>query len=295
MTINTRRPSGAVSYPITVLDGPAGGGKTYTAIEASKSDLVDRTFYIPFSERIPNDYDEFDFEIVEHDGTVRGVLGTIDALNAETAGSPTLLIFDSGTPYWSVLAEEVQDRASARPRRGGQDTHDLWVDAAREWGSLMERFRAHNGPVIITARADPDRDGRVEAHKSLLYDADLVIDIPERGAYVIRKVDSPAYGHRGRIAADDLVLHDVWVDMGVTRDAAPREYQRGRAVSAAVGEDVSGRNWDQELEDAKGDVRLLQALGADARRSNAATDIRDAIRNALAAAQKPPTKTATAA
>lgn len=279
MTTTTRR---AIPHPLTALTGSAGGGKTFTALEASQSPLVDKTFYIPFEERIPDDYlDYFEFEIVEHDGSTRGVLGAIDRINFENADEPTLLILDSGTPYWGLLSDEVQDRAGARPRRGGNDKNDLWVDAKREWAALMERLRAHYGPVIITARADYERDGHVEAHKSLLYDADLVIEIPERGEYIIRKVDSAHYQHAGRIATNELKLADVWADMGVTRDAPRRQFRSARPSVVSSTEDLSGRNWDQELLDARGDVPLLQALGVDARRANAAADVRKAIRTAL--------------
>lgn len=212
MTLQTRKPTGKPSWPILVLAGREGAGKTWAAIEASSSNLVGRTIYVGFGEDDPDEYSLIpgaSFDIAVHDGTYAGLLETVRDAVAEPHGDkPTLIILDSGTRLWNVIGDNMQAIANRRAKgtrnaASGNYTisTDLWNVAADQWKDVMDALREHNGPVIITARLDPvtvmengqptkDKDWKVQAHKSLVFDATAVIEMRERGQYLITKVKS---------------------------------------------------------------------------------------------------------
>ena len=119
MTLKTRKPTGKPLWPILLIAGIEKSGKSYAAAAASASKLIGRTLWVPVGEDDPDELGGIDgarFEIVEHDGTYRGILSAVDAAVAELAkdDTPGLIVLDSGTRLWNLLSDEAQATANAR-------------------------------------------------------------------------------------------------------------------------------------------------------------------------------------
>lgn len=299
MTITTRRPTGKPSWPIITLAGREGTGKTWAAIQASASKLVGRTLVVTLGEDQPDEYALIpgaDFEIVEHDGTVRGLLNTIDLINAEpdTDGKPTLLILDSGSRYWQLLSDNAQNTANGKAKnanRGGDATVtvELWNEAAKNWTRLYDKLRAHRGPVILTARLEQvaimdgnrptaEKDWKIQAHKSLPYDAQVIVEMPERGEYLIRKVKSARWTLKEKTPKPDFTVDWLWHALGLgDTEVQEREFSQPVTDPEESG-DESGRDWLAELAATNNDIDAVAALGAEATKLKANREAVVAIR-----------------
>ena len=109
MTLTTRKPTGRASWPILLLAGREGAGKTFAALSASASPLVGRTLYIGIGEDDPDEYSLIpgvEFDIVVHDGTYPGILAAIKAAVDEPAGDlQTLIVVDSMSRLWTLIQD----------------------------------------------------------------------------------------------------------------------------------------------------------------------------------------------
>jgi hypothetical protein len=171
MALTTRQPTGLPSWPILLIAGVEKAGKSWACAEASSSDLIDRTLWIGVGEDDPDEYGAIPgarFEIVEHDGTYRAILGAIEAARNEPTpnGKPHLIVLDSATRLWDLLCDSAQAEANRRAARKAQQQNrrapdadvpismDLWNVAKSRWGHILDALRDHQGPVILTARLD---------------------------------------------------------------------------------------------------------------------------------------------
>ena len=170
----TRRPTGRVSWPFINIAGKDKAGKTWSALQASASDLVGKAYVIPVGE---DDFDEYgaipgaDFEIVENDGTYADIYAAlrwaIDQPRDEQ-GRPNLIIFDSGTELWDLLKDEqgiiARRRAEQKAAKGRRSaprpddevtiTSDQWNTAKERWMRVVVALRNHQGPAIMTTRLE---------------------------------------------------------------------------------------------------------------------------------------------
>lgn len=302
MTIVKRTPTGLPSWPITLVDGMPSAGKSFLGAQASSSSLLAETFWISFGEKDPDELAAIPgavFSVIEHDGTVRGVVRKIEeiaALPVPDVGV-NLIVVDSVTPFWRTIGEEV--RLAKTNRSAGDDTSDFWVDGKGDWQSLLNALRAHRGPSIITARLEEtpvfvdgrptrDRTYRVLAERNLEYDVDVVVEMPVRGEYVLRKANSAALAFGGPRAWPDFTMHALWEDMGLAGPSGPRSFT---VPVAQVGEsqDTSGRNWIAELAQ-KHSAASVAELGREAAAAKADPLTAAAIRKKMAAlTPMPPT------
>lgn len=213
MALQTRKPTGLPSWPVTLLAGREKAGKTWAALHGSTSPLVGRTLYIGIGEDDPDEYSAIpgaNFEIVLHDGTYAGIRGAVEDAVAEPPadGKPTLIILDSGTRAWNLIVDNAQAVAN-RKAKGKQDpltgdysvTPDLWNAAAAQWAGIMNPLLRHQGPVVITARLDNvmvmrngqptnEKEWKIQGHKTLPFDASAVVEMRERGHFLITGVRS---------------------------------------------------------------------------------------------------------
>lgn len=248
--LQTRKPTGLPSWPIILLGGREGAGKSWAAIEASASPLVGRTLYIGIGEDDPDEYALIpgaDFEIVEHDGTYPGILAAIRAAVAEPMGDlPTLIVLDSATRLWNLIGDNMQaianKRAKGRKNAAGEFTisPDLWNVAASQWQDVMDALREHHGPAIITARLDSvtvmengqpttQKEWKVQAHKSLVFDATAVLEMHERGHFLITKVKSARVKLEKPKTFPGFTVNTLWTDLGLSEGTAPRTHATVRA------------------------------------------------------------------
>lgn len=245
MTLQTRQPTGTPPWPILLLAGREKAGKTWAALAASASPLVGRTLYIGVGEDDPDEYALIpgaQFDIVIHDGTYPGILQAIrDAVNEPHTDNPTLLVIDSMTRLWNLIGDNMQEvanrRAKGRRNANGDYTisADLWNTAASQWADVMDTIRLHTGPVVLTARLDqvavmengqptPQKEWKVQAHKSLVFDASAIVEMRERGKYLLTGVRSVKYQLDEPRPLRAFTVDGFWGDLGLGDGAAGRTH-----------------------------------------------------------------------
>lgn len=211
MAFQGHRPTGATSWPFILVAGAPKTGKSYTVAELTGSDLIGETFWIEFGEPTANEYGNVPgarYILAEHDGTFNDVLRRVREAIAEPTrdGKPNLIVVDCVSLIWELLSAEMQDVANRR-RKADVDaetkiTNDLWNIAKARWKKLIRLLRSHNGPVVVVARLEvvavmdaagqptKEKMQKVQAHKSLPYDVDVIVQIPEYRRYQITGVRS---------------------------------------------------------------------------------------------------------
>jgi hypothetical protein len=203
MTLKTRKPTGAVPWPVVLIEGPEKSGKSWCAAEFSASDKVGQTYWIDLAEGAADEYGAVPgarYLIVEHDGSYGAVLAAVEDIKqearkaAEAGEPPVVLVVDSMTAEWEMLKDWASSRA--RDSDAGQKilrqdknadvpvSMNLWNDAAARHRRLMTQLLTFPGVVVITARGKETakvdgagkpvknaKDYSVEGHKSLAFDA----------------------------------------------------------------------------------------------------------------------------
>lgn len=248
----TRRPTGQASWPIVILAGVEGSGKTWSAVEASGMDLIDRAFFLEVGERMADEYGAVpgaDFEIVEHDGTWGNILGAVRWAASQTPadGKAHLLIVDSVTEVWTLLSDIAQHMANTRSRNKGrgnggdaQITMDLWNQAKDALADFLAACRAFPGPVILTARLDNvtvveggkptgEHVWKIRGEKNLPYQATVILQARSPRDWLLTKIAStkmqlPPNGEEK--IGPGFTIEGLFERMGVTAGAAASTYVR---------------------------------------------------------------------
>jgi len=184
-----------------------------------------------------------DFDIVLHDGTYAGIRGAVEDVVAEPRvdGKPTLIVFDSATRAWNLIVDNAQAVAN-RKARGKQDpltgdysvTPDLWNAAAAQWAGIINPLLRHQGPVVVTARIDnvmvmrngqptQEKEWKIQSHKTLPFDASAVIEMHERGHYLLTGVRSARIAlPEPRVLPSDFTLSWFWEQLGLQSGVGER-------------------------------------------------------------------------
>ncbi len=275
MTLNTRPPTGKPPWPILLIAGSEKAGKSYSAAQVSASKLIGRTLWVGVGEDDPDELGALPgarFEIVQHDGTYRGILAALTAAAAEPQdGKPNLIVLDSATRLWDLLCDEQQVEANRRAKVkaernkqpvGDQDatiTMDQWNTAKQRWAHCIEALRDHTGPSIVTARLEEvtvldDRGNptknhtwKVKAEKSLPYDVGAIVEMPSRGKTFLTGVRSlrfkPDPQNPERTAYPDFTVEKLWTDLGL----AEKDATSARQHTANDPEDKPGQEHDAAL------------------------------------------------
>lgn len=202
MTLNTRKPTGVVPWPLILVEGGEKTGKSYACAVLSASEKVGRTLWLDWGEGAADEYGAVPgarYEVIEHDGSWASILGQVaaakdEAQRAKDAGEPpVVLVVDSITAEWESLKDWASDRAKTQkanreklqrdPNAEVNVSMNLWNDAAARHRRLMTVLMTFPGIVVITARGgdvalvengkpvEGKKSYRVDGHKSLAYDA----------------------------------------------------------------------------------------------------------------------------
>ena len=203
MTLNTRLPTGAVPWPLILLEGGEKSGKSFTAALLSASPKIGRTAWLDLNEGAANEYGAIKgarYEVIEHDGSWPSILDQVaaakdEAAKAAQAGEPPFaLVIDSMTAEWDLLKAWAETRARGtdfnkkkireNPNAEIDVSMNFWNDANSRHRKLMLLLMTFPGIVVMTARgkdvAALDAKGRpipntkeyrVEGNKNLAYDA----------------------------------------------------------------------------------------------------------------------------
>lgn len=240
----TRKPTGKPSWPVLLVAGAPKAGKTYSCAEASASPLIGQTFWFSIGEKDPDEYGaipDADFRMVDHDGTYRDILAAVlwATQRPRVKGKPNLIVIDSHGRFWDLLTDMAQVEANRRAARKGRATDeapiasDLWNLAKQRWDHVLDALRAHDGPVIVTARlevqtvfndnGDPTKDKteKVKAQKGLPSDVDAIVEMPERGKAFVTGVRSLKFKQPdARVEFPGFTVDALWRKLGLADDDA---------------------------------------------------------------------------
>lgn len=203
MTLRTRPPTGAVPWPLILVEGGEKSGKSWAAAVLSTSDKVGRTFWIDWGEGAADEYGAIPgtrFEVIEHDGTWTSIMEQVKAARDEAQKAvdngekPVVLVIDSMTAEWDDLKDWVDGKARRRdanrkklerdPEAEIQITTDLWNLATSRHKELMRILMRFPGIVVMTAKGADQvamengqptkhRTWKVMGQKDLAYDASV--------------------------------------------------------------------------------------------------------------------------
>lgn len=202
MTLKTRQPTGAVPWPLILIEGAEKTGKSWSGAVLSASEKVGQTYWIDLGEGAADEYGAIpgaNYLIVEHDGTFASLYSAVEeiyrlAKNALDAGEkPIVLVIDSMTAEWEVLKDWATNRAKgskSNQAKLARDPHadivvsnNYWNDANARHRKLMKLLMTFPGIAIITARGkqvaaiedgkpvEGKKEYRVEGQKTLGSDA----------------------------------------------------------------------------------------------------------------------------
>lgn len=262
LQLKTRRPTGIVPWPLILVEGEEGAGKTWSAAAFSASDRIGQMYWIDLAEGSADEYAAIpgaDYLIIDHDGSYRDILEQVravylEARRAAAAGEPPVVLsVDSGTSLWRMLKNWTHERA----RRGKgnaellQDDPDaaikvgmnLWNDATERWMDVIHLLQTFPGIAIITARGKQitaiDEGGqpvmdrgrvlkewKVQAQKDLAFDCSVWVRMRRGKAPQVIKARSL------RLRVEDgqpLTLPDFTIEdlvfnrLGCSLDSQPRQ------------------------------------------------------------------------
>lgn len=247
MTLQTRKPTGKVAWPIILLAGGEGSGKTWAAAEASGIEYIDRAFFLEAGEASADEYGAIpgaDYEVIEHDGSFQAMLEAVKAAGEVPAaeGKANMLIIDSISEIWELLTDMAQHQANGRRGRAGangekQITMDLWNSAKGAMSKFIVALRRFPGVVIITSRLDyvAEVEGgkptgvhvwKVRAEKNLPYQAQVVVQARKPRTWTLTKIMSTKFqlDPGGEMPLPDFSVEKILDAMGVTPGAAASSY-----------------------------------------------------------------------
>ncbi|MFI5799082.1 AAA family ATPase [Streptomyces sp. NPDC051677] len=327
--LKTRKPTGIVPWPLILLEGEEGAGKTYSAAEFSASDRIGQMYWVDLAEGSADEYAAIpgaDYEIIDHDGSYRDILEQIRAVHAEArraavAGEPPVVLsIDSGTALWRMLKTWTNERA--RRGRGNaqrlQEDPDaaievgmnLWNDATERWLDVIHLLQTFPGIAIITARGKqitaiddngrPVTDGRgsvlrewkVQAQKDLAFDCSVWVRMRRgRAPQVIKARSLQLRIEDGKpLDLPDFTIEDlVFNRLGCSVDSQPRQ------MPALVGDRVQAWLDEYDVVELR-DVERLRELWWEAAEDDAGltraevVSIRAAIERKVAELENPPTE-----
>ncbi|XUM00293.1 AAA family ATPase [Streptomyces venezuelae ATCC 10712] len=283
--IKTRKPTGIVPWPLLLIEGEEGAGKTYSAAQFSSSDRIGQMYWIDLDEGSADEYaaiEGADYLIIEHDGTYRDILEQVEAVHAEArrvaaAGEPpVVLVIDSGSALWRMLTNWTYERGrrTTKNRALLQEDPDaaydigrnLWNDALERWNRVIYLLRTLPGIAIVLARGKEvsatDDNGqpirnktewKVAAQKDLGFDATCWIRMKrDRDPQVIKVRSLRVQVQRGKpITLQNFSIEDlVFNKLGCSIESQPRD------MPALAGDRV--QPWLSRIEE----LEDKEALGA---------------------------------
>lgn len=203
MALKTRKPTGAVPWPLILLEGGEKSGKSYAAAILSASPKVGRTAWLDLNEGAADEYGAIPgarYEVIEHDGSWQSIAAAIADAKAEAkkdrdnGEKPFVLVIDSMTAEWDLLKAWAESRAKKTdfnkaklakdPNAEISVSMNFWNDATSRHRRVMTMLMTFPGIVVMTARGkdvaaldgkgrpiEGTKEYRVEGNKNLAYDA----------------------------------------------------------------------------------------------------------------------------
>lgn len=241
MALKTRQPTGAVPWPLILIEGREKAGKSWACAEFSTSDRIGQMYWIDLGEGSADEYGAIpgaNYLVVEHDGSFASLYGAVEEIHtiagqAAAAGEkPVVLTIDAMTAEWDLLKDWAANRAkgstsnrkklAADPNAEITVSTNYWNDANARHGKLMRLLMTFPGIVLVTARGkevavigdngqpvEGKKTYRVESHKNLAFDATCWVRVSRDAKAIVVGARSVHTGIRpGR--DEPQVLHDDW-------------------------------------------------------------------------------------
>ena len=224
--IKTRKPTGAVPWPLILVEGPEKSGKSWKAAEFTADERLGQSYWLDLGEGSADEYAAIpgaNYLVVDHDGTWADVIGQVTAIHAEASRAniagekPVVLVIDSMTAEWEMLKDWVGYRARQSnyakrqlqrdPNAEIKPAMNLWNDANGRHAQLMRLLMTFPGVVVVTARgkevAQLDeagkpipgvKDYRVEGHRTLAFDCSAWVRLSRESAPLVVGARSVHHG-----------------------------------------------------------------------------------------------------
>lgn len=273
MALKTRKPTGHPPWPMILVEGPEKSGKTWVALQFSGDKRIGRTWAMDLGEGSLDEYGaipDADFEIIDHDGTWRDIIGQLEAARDEARKDiaadelPPLLVVDTATAEWEMLKAWVDTRARRQkanieklrrdPDAEIKASRNLWNDCDARHRRFMTLLHTFPGIVILTARGKEvsatgkdgqpiqgEKDYRVEGNRNLGFEANAWIRFSRDQPPLVVGLRSVNHGIRPGI---DAVK--PWADFtlgGLVFDVI------GCAAGETAGREMRELNADQTMPD----------------------------------------------
>jgi hypothetical protein len=203
VTLKTRKPTGAVPWPLILVEGEEKAGKTWSCAELTTSPKVGRCFWYDMGDGAADEYGAIPgakYEVVEHDGSFAALLANVAEIHAIAGKAladgekPVVLIIDTMTDEWDLLKDWATDRAKSSkanriklakdPNAEIVVSGNYWNDANARHRKLMRLLKKFPGIVLMTSHGkvvssigqdgqpvEGKKEHKVEAQKSLGADA----------------------------------------------------------------------------------------------------------------------------
>jgi nucleoside-triphosphatase THEP1 len=233
--------------------GPAGSGKTYTALAVAKGLAAGgRVAVIDTEHGSASKYaDIFQFDVVEL--TSYEPAKYVEALQAAAAAGYDVVIVDSLSHAWNGTGGvlELVDRAAARSKSA--NTFGAWRDVTPEHNKLVEAILSCRCHVIATLRSkteyvqERDASGRTVIRKvglapvqrdGLEYEFDLLAEITHEHAMCVTKSRIPQLDGAviTRAGAETGTTLRQWLD--VTPAVVSDNLPEAKPIALATGEQL---------------------------------------------------------
>lgn len=205
MVLRTRKPTGETPAPFIILEGAEKSGKTFSAAKLTASDKIANAYWLDIGEGASDQYAAIpgaNYEVIMHDGSYAQILDQITEVTKlpglDKQGRFNMIIIDSMSNLWELLKKEADSAAREKAHKSLDEdvviTINLWNKATNRLRRIMDLLIAWDGLVIVTARGkevtamkngNPDSRAdkiyKLEGHKTLAFDADVIIRMKSPG------------------------------------------------------------------------------------------------------------------
>lgn len=226
--IKARPATGAVPWPLVLIEGAEKSGKSWAMAEFTADPRIGQAYWLDLGEGAADEYAAIpgaNYLVIEHDGTWADIVSQVEAVRAEAerahkAGEkPVTLLIDSMSAEWDMLKDWVSERArksktaqaklARDPNAEIKPTMNLWNDASNRHAYLMRLLMTFPGIVVVTARGksvaaldgngrpiEGEKEYKVEGHKNLPFDASAWVRLSRDNPPAVVGARSVAHGLR---------------------------------------------------------------------------------------------------
>lgn len=224
--LSTYKPTGKVSWPVVLVEGGEGTGKSHMLAEFTADPRVGRSFWFQLGETSAHEFGGIgDYEVVEVDGTwtdlIDQILNVVEVAEKAAANGepPVVVCVDSVSAVWDMCAGWAYAKASRGPANRklleGDNEADInvgpliWANARERWLQFYRPLQMAPLIAVLTAKAAETvaiSDGgkpiqgrtayKIRGQKELPYDVNAIVRLSQEDLPTVTKCRSPKWGVR---------------------------------------------------------------------------------------------------